>query len=62
MSKKSQKHTNAVSAFPILDGPIEFGDKLCQVCRGPRPGFAQTLNNAYPCGRRRRTGIWQSGA
>ena len=24
-----QKQTNAASAFPILDGSIEFGDKPC---------------------------------
>jgi hypothetical protein len=28
-----QEQTNAALAFPILDGLIEFGDKLCQVCR-----------------------------
>jgi hypothetical protein len=53
---------NAASAFPILDGAIEFGDKLCQVCRSPQTGFAQTLKNAYPFGTRGRTGIRESGA
>jgi hypothetical protein len=57
-----QNQTNAASAFPILDGSIEFGDKRCQVCRSPRTGFAQTLKNAYPFGTRRRAGIWESGA
>jgi hypothetical protein len=54
--------TNAASVFPILDGSIEFGDKLCQVCRSPQTGFAQTVKNAYPFGTRRRAGIWESGA
>jgi hypothetical protein len=45
-----------------LVGMIEFGDKPCQVCCGPRTGFAQTLKNAYPFGSRRRAGIPESGA
>jgi len=57
-----QQQANPASALPILDGWIEFGDKLCQVCRGTQTGFAQTLKNAYPLGARCRTGIWETGA
>jgi hypothetical protein len=60
--QRSQKQTNAVSVFPSLYGPIEFGDKACQACCSPRTGFAQTLKNAYPLGTRRGAGIWESGA
>src|SRR6266478_2098502 len=57
-----QKQTNAVSVFPSLYGPIEFGGKPRQACCSPRTGFAQTLKNAYPFGTRCRAGIWESGA
>ena len=60
--RSCQKQTNAAWAFPMLDGSIEFGDKPCQVRRGPRTGFAQTLKNAYPFGTRRCAGIRESGA
>jgi hypothetical protein len=61
-SEKCQKHTNAVSVFPSLYGPIEFGDEPCQACCSPRTSFAQTLKNADPFGTRCRAGIWESGA
>jgi hypothetical protein len=52
----------SASAFHILDGSIQFGDKPCQVCCGQRTGFAQAFKNAYPFGTRRRANIWESGA
>jgi hypothetical protein len=49
MSQMCHEQTNAAFAFLILDGSIEFGDKPCQVCCGPR--WASRKRSRMPSGR-----------